>query len=189
MEDKNNTDQQTPASGVQIQKKWIIIGGVIVAVLVVAQYLFSPENVTERLLEQASNGEYDVSIDNDGTYSITSDEGESVSVTSGDATKIPDNWPSSVPIPSGANVEYAAVINGQANEAVSTVTYTTQESMQTIADLYKNELADNGWTIEAQVSTGDGFVVTATRGEDATSVYIANSDGQTSVTISVQTFQ
>lgn len=191
MEDQNNpSSQPLPVSGVgSTQKKWIIIVIVVlVALYLVQSMLFSPEDMAERMIEQASNGEYDVTIEKDGTYNVTSEAGESVSVTSGGTTKIPDNWPDSVPIPSGVNVEYAAVMNGQQGEAVSTVTYTTGDSVEEVANLYKRELATNGWTIAAQIATGDGTMLTATRNDDdGASVYISTTDGKTSVTISVQT--
>jgi|CXWL01.1.fsa_nt_gi hypothetical protein len=191
MEDQNNTTNQTTGTNqnASSQKKWIIIIGVVlIGLYLVQSFVFSPGRMTERVLERASNGEYDVSVERDGTYNVTGKDGESVSVTSGASTKIPDNWPSSVPIPRGVNVEYAAVMTGKENEAVSTITYTTGDSMQEIADLYKNSLATNGWSIEGQIATGDGFVLSATRNEnEVTSVYISTSSGKTSVTLSVQT--
>ena len=191
MEDKNNETNQTTGTNQNTspQKKWIIIIGVVLVVLYLLQsFVFSPGRMTERILDRATNGEYDVSVERDGTYNVTGKDGESVSVTSGGSTKIPDNWPSSVPIPRGVNVEYAAVMTGKDKEAVSTLTYTTGDSIQEIADLYKNELATNGWSIAGQIETGDGYMLSATRNEnEATSVYISTSEGKTSVTLSVQT--
>lgn len=191
MEDQNNSTNQNTSTtqNTSSQKKWIIIIGIVLVGLYLLQsFVFSPGRMTERVLERASNGEYDVSVERDGTYNVTGKDGESVSVTSGGSTKVPDNWPSSVPIPRGVNVEYVAVMTGKEKEAVSTITYTTGESMQSIADLYKNDLASNGWSIAGQIATGDGFVLSATRNEnEATSVYISTSNGKTSVTLSVQT--
>ncbi|MFZ2253316.1 MAG: hypothetical protein WAW13_04075 [Minisyncoccia bacterium] len=191
MEEQNNPANQNTETnqGAPSQKKLIIIIIIVlVGLYLVQSYMYSPGRMAERILEKASNGEYNVSVDRDGAYNVTGKDGESVSVTSGGATKVPDNWPSSVPIPKGVNIEYAAVMSGKDSEAVSTLTYTTSDSMQSVSDLYKNELAANGWSIEGQISTGDGFVLSATRNEkEVTSVYITNSSGKTSVTLSVQT--
>jgi len=193
MEDQNNPTNQSTGTNQSApsQKKWIIIIVlVLVGLYLVQSFVFSPGRMTERILEKASNGEYDVSVERDGTYNVTGKDGESVSVTSGASTKIPDNWPSSVPIPKGVNIEYVAVMSGKDSEAVSTLTYTTNDSMQSVSDLYKNELTANGWSIEGQISTGDGFVLSATRNEkEVTSVYITSSNGKTNVTLSVQTIK
>lgn len=191
MDDQNKpTSEQAPQGGINpSQKKWIIIVIVVLVVLYLLQsFVFNPSRVTERMFERATNGEYEVSVDRDGTYNVSGKDGESVSVQSGGTTKVPSNWPDSVPIPGGATIEYAAVINGKANEAVSTVTYTSNESMESIANLYKDALDKNGWTVEGQIATGEGFVLSATRNEkETTAIYISTTNGKTSVTLSVQT--
>jgi len=191
MENQDNTGEQVAPVKSEVssqQKKWVIIGVVILVVLYIFKsFIFSPENITERMIESATNGEYDVSIDTDGAYTATSNDGESVNVTSGGTAKIPDNWPSTVPIPSGVKVEYAAVMTGQDGENVSTLNYTTNDSAESISELYKTELSQNGWTIQAQVATGDGFMLTAMRSEEeAVSVYITSAEGKTNVMLSVQ---
>jgi hypothetical protein len=191
MENENNKTDPAVVTSTGLpsqQKKWIIIGVVIIAALyVLKSIVFSPENITEKIIENATDGKYDVSIDNDGSYTATSKDGESVNVTSGSTAKIPDNWPSTVPIPSGVKVEYAAVVAGQDGASVSTLNYTTSDSADSVSDVYKTALAQNGWTIEAQVATGDGFMLSAKRSEEeAVSVYITSAEGRTSVMLSVQ---
>jgi hypothetical protein len=191
MENQNNTEEHVApvkSGATSQQKKWVIIGVVILAALyILKSFIFSPENINERMIESATDGEYDVSIDKDGGYTTTSKDGESVNVTSGGTAKVPDNWPSTVPIPSGVKVEYAAVMAGQDSANVSTLNYTTDKSAESISDLYKTELAQNGWTIQAQVATGDGFMLTAMRSEEeAVSVYITSAEGKTNVMLSVQ---
>lgn len=139
-------------------------------------------------MEKATGDDYDVSIDKDGDYSITGKDGENINVNSGKNTKVPDNWPSSVPIPSGVEIGYAAVIAGEAAETTSTLNYSTDESVENISNLYKEELVANGWTIGSQVTTGDGFMLSATQGEkDFVTIYLSGTDQKTDVTISVQT--
>ena len=191
MENPNTpVDQNLPVTqnGTSAKKIIIIAVVVLVALSLIKSFFFSPERMAERIMEKATGGDYDVSIDKEGDYSITGKDGENINVNSGKNTKVPDNWPSSVPIPSGVDIGYAAVIAGEAGETTSTLNYSTDESVEKISNHYKEELVANGWTIDSQVSTGDGFMLSATQGEkDFVSVYLSGTDQKTDVTISVQT--
>lgn len=191
MENPNTpVDQKLPVTRNSVSGKKIIIIAVVVLVVLtlIKSFFFSPERMAEQIMEKATGDDYDVSIDKDGDYSITGKDGENINVNSGKNTKVPDNWPSSVPIPAGVSVSYAAVIAGEAGETTSTLNYSTDENIEKISNLYKEELVANGWTIGSQVSTGDGFMLSATQGEkDFVTVYLSGTNQKTDVTISVQT--
>ncbi len=191
MENPNTpVDQKLPVTRNSVSGEKIIIIALVVLVVLtlIKSFFFSPERMAEQIMEKATGDDYDVSIDKDGDYSITGKDGENINVNSGKNTKVPDNWPSSVPIPSGVEIGYAAVIAGEAAETTSTLNYSTDESVENISNLYKEELVANGWTIGSQVTTGDGFMLSATQGEkDFVTVYLSGTDQKTDVTISVQT--
>lgn len=186
-------EQQTPVSTQTEDKKqdytkWIIIGVVGLVVLYGAQSLFSPERAVERALEQASGGDVDIDIDRDGSMSVTGENGEEFNVKAGDNVSLPDNWPSSVSIPSSARLSYAGSMNaGDAESVGLSAVYTTKESTTEVAKYFKSTLETAGWEIQGTMATGDGSMLTATKGEEENvAVYIGSTEDETTVTVSVQ---
>ncbi len=182
--------------------KWIIIGIVVLVALGAIQSMFfNPERLSEKMLERATGGQYDVDIDRDGsvkvkgdgyemntnddgqgTMQIKGDDGEQINISTGENIKLPDNWPSSIPLPNDAKISYAQS-GGSADGSGQTVAFTTRDSMSEVTEFYKSELADKGWTIEATMVTTDGGMVSATQGEDSVIISIGSTDGETAVTI------
>lgn len=186
-------EQQVPVSTQtegqkQDYTKWIIIGVVGLVVLYGAQSLFSPERAIERAIEGASGGDVDIDIDRDGSMSVTGENGEEFNAKAGDNVSLPDNWPSSVSIPSSARLNYAGSMNaGDAESVGLSAVYTTKESTTEVAKYFKSTLETAGWEIQGTMATGDGSMITATKGEEENvAVYIGSTEDETTVTVSVQ---
>ncbi len=186
-------EQQTPAE-VQAEgkkqdfTKWIILGVVGLVILYGAQSLFSPERAVERALEQATGGDVDIDMDGDGSVRVTGDNGEEYNISAGEGVSLPDNWPHSVPLPADVRLSYAGSMNaGDAETAGLSAVYTTKDSTAEVADYFKSTLETEGWEIQATMATGDGSMITATKGEEENvAVYIGSAEGETTVTVSIQ---
>lgn len=185
--------QETPVSAPtpgekQNYTKWIIVGVVALVVLYVAQSFLSPERAIERAIEQSTGGDVDIDMDRDGSVRVTGDNGEEYNVSAGNNVSLPDNWPSSVPLPSNVNISYAGSMNaGDAETAGLSVVYTTKDSATEVAEYFKSTLEKEGWEIQATMATGDGSMVTASKGEEENvAVYIGSADGETTVNVSIQ---
>lgn len=169
-------------------KKWAIIAVVVIIALLFLKTLFSPENVAERMIEQASNGEYDVDVKGDGSMQITDTKGEGVNIVTGKKAALPDNWPNTVPTLPDANIEYSAVVSNGEDGTSFTVTYSTKQAIDAVMDFYTDGLTANGWTIEATVNTSDGSMLSASNENDeAVVINVGESEQGTMVVISAQT--
>lgn len=171
--------------------KWIIIGVVGLVFIYGAQSLFSPERAIERAIEGASGGDVDINIDDiedNRSMRVTGDDGGEYNISTGNDVSLPDNWPSSVSIPSSARLSYAGSMNaGDAESVGLSAIYTTKESTTEVAKYFKSTLETAGWEIQGTMATGDGSMITATKGEEENvAVYIGSTEDETTVTVSVQ---
>lgn len=184
-QEQQNKPKET--SAISKNKKWIIIGIVVIVVIVLARMIFSPANVAERMLEQATGGNYDVNVDHDGSMQITGGDGEKMNITTGKSATLPDNWPNSLPVSPDAKIEYSGSVSDGEGGTSLTVTYSTSRSAAEITEFYKEQLSSKGWNIEATIATGDGSMLSASDDSDgAVVVYIGESDGMTTVNITTQ---
>ena len=148
----------------------------------------SPQQANEKVAEDTAEEELGVTTGEDGQISTTRRSGKSETEEETVVSmEIPDDWPSSVPILSEVNIEYVDTKEEQNEKIVSTVTFTTTESVEDINNFYLKELDENGWEVEIQTDTGNGSVITAKQGRDETvSVFITGiNNRETSVTLSV----
>ncbi len=166
-------------------KKIIIIVVSVIVVLFIAQSLFSPERVAERMIENSVGGDVDIDA-NSGQIEIKGEDGESMKVTTGKKAELPKDWPSSVSVFPDSTIESSMSIAGQ-DEAIShNVTFSTDADIDKVTDFYKDELGKGGWTIAQTITTGDGSMITATKDENnSVSVYIGTDEKGTTVTITV----
>jgi hypothetical protein len=183
----NQSPEVTPASQPSSNRKWIFIAVVIVLALFLFRMVFSPENIAERVIEQATNGEYDVDFDGDGSMQVTGSEGENVNIRTGNRATLPENWPSSVPLLPDAKIQYSAVVDEQDGGSSVTVTYETSQAVSEVIEYYKDELTTEGWNIDATIQAGDGSMLSASNDNDeGVVINIGPSDGSTTVIISMQ---
>lgn len=165
-------------------KKILIIVVSVVVMLFIAQALFSPERVAERMIENSVGGNVDFNAD-DGQIEIKGEDGESMKVSTGKKTELPKDWPSSVPVFPNSSIDYVASVDGYNGGGVShTVTLSTKESIEDVVNFYKDELVKNGWKIAQTITTSDGSMISATKDENnSVAVYIGANDDVTTVTI------
>ncbi len=166
-------------------KKILIIVVSVIVMLFIAQSLFSPERMAERMIENSINGDIDIDSDS-GQIEIKGEDGESMKVTTGKKTELPKDWPSSVPVFPGSTIESSMSIAGQEESVSHNVTFSTNVDFDKVADFYNDELVKGGWTIAQTITTGDGSMITATKDDsNSVSVYIGTDDKGTTVTITV----
>jgi len=120
---------------------------------------------------------------NTGTVSVSKD-GNTTQV--GESVKLPDGFPSAMPIYPGANLNAAS----KSNNSDYAVTATTSDSVDKVVSYYKTQLASNGWTIDSSTdssdATGKGTVIVASTATLNGSVGVyGGSDGKTSLIINV----
>ncbi len=172
------------------QKKLIMIVIVVVvlgALGYVVRGMFSrniAENMAENALERASGGKFDVDYKGDNSITVKGDEG---SFAAGENVSLPKDWPSDVPVISGAKIAYAGSSNPTTGQAGLSVMFTTSKSVSEVSDYYNNELKDKGWVVENTGSFGGSSFVSAKKDSRTVGLTIIDSDGATSVTIGVQT--
>lgn len=171
------------------KKKLIIIGVAVVLGLLFIQSLLSPERMAERTLEGVTGGKVDLDADGKGSITVTGEDGAKIEITGEGSGKLPDNWPDSVPLARNASIEYAGTVSNGTGGVSMNVSYTTRESAEDVTALYADAFGKNGWTIAMNLTTGDGAMVSATKGEDAVVAYISKGDTETSVTVNVQVAQ
>lgn len=131
----------------------------------------------------AKNAGLDVS---NGTISATNKNGESISV--GNNVKLPNGFPSDVPIYEPSDVK-AAVTTSKDTYAV---TLTTSDSGSTVNEYYNKQLAEQGWVGSAdnsQLDFGTGKIASYTKDTRTLGVLIASDSSsgkqQTSITLTV----
>lgn len=120
---------------------------------------------------------------NTGTVTVNKD-GNSAQI--GESVKLPDGFPSAMPIYSGAKLSAASKTNG----SDYAITASTTDSVDKVVSYYKTQLASNGWTIDSSTdssdTTGKGTLITASTSTLNGSVGIyGGNDGKTSLIINV----
>lgn len=171
----NDTQPSTSGTG---NRRWYIIGGVIIVLLIGWFAMRSAGFMAMR----ASGVDVDQHMDGSATY--TSDEG---SVTVGGGS-MPQNWPSDAPGNyAGASIQYSGSSNPQTGAAGAAVVYNVNASAQAVVDHYKAELGRNGWTVTATANTGAATVLSATKDSRSFGVYIVSTgNGAVSVTAGLE---
>jgi hypothetical protein len=117
---------------------------------------------------------------NTGTVSVNKD-GNSAQI--GEGVKLPDGFPSAMPIYSGAKLSAASKTNG----TDYTVTATTNDSVDKVVNYYKTQLASNGWTIDSSSdssdSSGKGTLISASTSSLSGSVGVYGGSGNSTTII------
>jgi hypothetical protein len=131
------------------------------------------QKATEGALEGATGGA--VKVDGD-SVTIKGKDGSEATV-SGD-TKIPADFPSEVPMRDDGTVK--AVITNQAPGGGTSYMINVQFKVpQTeLLDWYKSEFEKGGWTVTSTVSTGNGGMIAAEKGDLAVNVVTGTDDSE-----------
>lgn len=171
-------NEATPSGG---SKKWLVIGGVIIAVLLIGGFgmrsmRFGPSMVPPGV-------EVDQNMDGSVTYST--DEG---SVTVGTGGSMPSNWPSDAPSAfTGATIVYSGTNNPATGQAGSAVSYTVNAPVADVVAYYEAGLNAAGWTILSTTEAGGMRVISAQKDTRMMGIYVgSDGEGTTSVTAGIQ---
>ena len=137
-----------------------LIVGLAVLALSVSGCQLMAQKATEKAIQGATGGAVNVDGDN---VTIKGKDGAEATV-SGD-TKIPADFPSEVPLRDDGTVN--AVVTSQAPGGGTSymINIRFKVPQNEVLDWYKTELEKGGWTITSTVSTGDGGMIGAEKGD------------------------
>lgn len=167
---------------------WKIATALMVALLLgvaLTGCSMAAEEATEALVESGTGA--DVEIDDDGeSVSIETEDG-SIEISGGESATLPDGFPEDMPVYDGQIVMAQSVDTPEGTGY--NVGIQTSDSEDDVAAWYSDELANEGWTIAAEISNdGDGMMMTTYQVEKNGSnsqVVIAEEDGQTQIVLTV----
>ena len=189
MESQTPVQPTNPTPAAKKSNSTIIIIVVVVVVLVVlgiagklASDFFAKkaaEKITESALGQITGGKVNVDT-NSGSVTVQNDQG-----TATFGTKLPSNYPTDIPLYTGATVVSAITGNGTTGSQGSTVSLTTPDSADKVQAYYDAQLASKGWTKGESATFGPATTFTATKGDRQLSIEILNSstDNLTSILV------
>ncbi len=135
------------------------------------------ETIAEKMIEKATGGKADVDI-NGNEVSVKTKEG---TFTTGN--KLPDDWPSDVPVYPGSTVTYSGSSNPQTGQSGVAAVFTSKDGGDKVVAYYKRELVSQGWTIDATQESGGYTIMSATKESRNLALTIVESDGTTTISI------
>lgn len=179
----------SPAEGSKNNTK-LIIAVVVVVVLgllvMMGSGRFTSERMIERALEQATDGAVDYDMDSDGSGTVRMDDGagNTIEFSTGGNVSLPADWPSDIPVIDGAVLFYAGTVDVENGQPAS-IMFQSKKSLSDVKTYYSQTIADNGWTAQSTMDTGNATVLVIKKGEREVGVYMVESDdGGTTVTMS-----
>lgn len=134
------------------------------------------ENWLESSIEDGTGGSADVNID-ENKWTFTDDNGET-SMEYGEGVELPSDFPSDVPVYSGATVTGKTTSTDG-----STVSFSTDDSVSKVSSFYKKELEDEGWTEISTYESTDSIVLSYEKDEQQLSLSIYGDSSGTSFVI------
>lgn len=141
------------------------------------------ENLVETLVKNSDSSVKDVDIDGD-TISVETDEG---TLSMGQGTKIPDEFPSDVPLPAA---DYSVLTSSVTNGDIGMMLIAPDLDVAEESERIRAGLEGAGWTIgeKSEMNSGDSsmYVLTATKGSQEVGVtLLRNGDEDGSVMYNV----
>lgn len=149
------------------------------------------ENLTDAIAEQATEsilegvtGTQDVEL-NGNQVSVTGNNGEKIEIG---ADKLPDDFPTSVPVYINSTVQSSFTNGNEGEDSTWTVTFLSTDSVNTINSFFESALAANGWATTYSYSLDTSYGYTAKRGDLALTLTVSSGDdGKTSIFMIVRT--
>jgi len=106
---------------------------------------------------------------------ITINAGEAGKVKLGDGQKIPDDWPSDVPIPRDAKVFSTVTAYGGANQKPSqNIIIQTSKKQEQLMKNYRSQLEAKGWTISTMTNFNQMASISAEKSSENRNVVVAS---------------
>lgn len=96
------------------------------------------------------------------------------------APQLPENFPKDVPLYSPSTL--VEVLSGDGRQAVS---FTTEAGSQEVARFYREELRDNGWTLEDAIEFRGQVMLSGSKKGRQVSVFIMSREEHTTVAVSI----
>lgn len=115
-----------------------------------------------------------------GTVEITGKDGEKLTISGG--KKLPEGFPSDVPLPDGAQIESGSAIEAEGGR-MFTVSAEVEQSAQQILDFYKDELADFKNLLTS--TTDDGGMATWEGSANDVMIVVTKESGKTKLGLTV----
>lgn len=138
------------------------------------------EKIGEKIVEKATNSEVDVT---NNQVTVNTNEG---STTWGENLSLPDDFPTDVPIYSGANI---ATSTTDTSSNAFYITMISSDDFKTISDYYKAEIENQGWTTENASSynseSGKSTTYIATKDNRDLTVGLYETTGETATDVSI----
>ena len=158
-------------------KSWFGVGAVV---LLAALACGSGD---ERTVEMEDGGTATVHGDDEGVgVRGTTEDGEEYAIRVGTRAELPDDFPDDVPVHPGASVEASMSMPGEGQM----ITFATQSAPDAVYRFYKDGLAKQGWSIEAEMNLGGQRMLSGRKGDRVASVQLVEADeGGTRVVVTV----
>jgi len=114
---------------------------------------------------------------------IKSEGGTDTNVSFGSNAKLPENFPSDVPVftPSSVLTSYSSKEGGKTNYSVTLTTKNT--TVDTVLSFYKTQLVSNGWDITTESDFFLKSLIAEKDGRDLTVSFLDTQDDETGVSI------
>ncbi|MBI4734321.1 MAG: hypothetical protein HY779_05900 [Rubrobacteridae bacterium] len=145
------------------------------------------ESAAENLLEKTT-GAKDVDInENGGSIKVKTDQGETeISGSSGKEVKMPDDFPSDIPIYDPAKLTNALKTTSDGKTGFNIV-FESSDKPGDVVKFYKEELPKNGYTISSTFESGAGSaILSIKKGENEIgNVNVTVSEGKTVIMIGI----
>ncbi len=167
------------------KKMWTIIA-IVIVILVAWSALrsisgFMGRTMVEKVMERAAGDDADVNVKSDGSMDITTKDG-TYSMKKG----APKDWPTDVPAYANATVTYSASTNQAEDKAGMALILMTSDTTAQVQAFYEAQLKSSGWNITNTMQGGGTVIMTAEKDSRQLSLAIAESNGQTGITIGVE---
>jgi hypothetical protein len=164
-------------------KRNVTIGAVIIGVIVLGLVANgvgrrAGDDAAERAIEAATGGK--VHVDSNGNeVTVKTDQG-----TWTTANKLPDDFPSDVPVYAGAKVTGSVAAAGTAAGS-HYVGLETTDALATVIAWYRSEVKAKGWTVVTDATVNGGLILSATKDSRALSVTVTGEEGKVVIGLAV----
>jgi len=167
-----------------MDKKWLIIGGVIVIALGAVFFLSPSRNIEEKQIEKMVENAYRSETGKDINVEYTDDgvsfETEEGSMQTGSSVTLPTDFPADVFV-----IEGKLTASLKTNEQAYTVTVETKESLARVKELYQERMVSDGWSMTSTMNLGGTISLMGEKDTRALSVLATEEEGKTTVIVTV----
>lgn len=162
------------------------------------------EKATEKAIEAGSEGQVDVDMsgqdmkitdkesgdtyefkgeDEGGTWTATSEDGNvKTTVTAGESASVPDGWPDSFPVYTGAKL-LAATESGDGSDQVYHLSLQTTDSMDDVAAFYISKAEAAGFNKDSEFKMGEGQSYVFSKDKESFNLTLSTEDKQTNAAL------